>query len=334
VADEQREFAARRERLALRAHLATPAGPLAEVDIGNFVGVHDGQTLWVSATPVADSESRTSALGAVLAWRARAQLAPRESSITSIKVLDGAIPDVTARRASYFSLDIDVFDVRGGTAAVTPRAEHVPVVQPPKDHLTYAGMFAEVGADVVVEHGVVTAEVAGLQVARVVEEAGRAVVRIGVGVHDQEMFKMLHGGVATTDQLRGVVQTVREHRRWGAPTHPLNLLAPERSLRARLVATPDVIGLQTLVLAEPPIPRTNVKDTVPCCAVGVDAQGDQVVVVFVAGVDLDAVPFAADARGRLAPQARLLIVAESRNIVPLQKRIATLLVQPAEFISA
>ena len=334
MADNQREFAARRARLALRAQIATPAGPLAEVDIGNFVGVHDEHTLWVSATSIADSESRTSALGAVLAWRARAQLTPKESSIRNIKVLDSAIPEVTARRASYFSLPIEVLDARGGTALVAPMADHVPIAHPRKDHLLHAKMFAEAGADVVIEHGVVTAEVAGLQVARVVDEEGQAVVRIGVGAHDREMFKMLHGGVATADQLRGVVRTVREHRRSGAATHPLNLLAPERALRARLVATPDVIGLQTLTVAEPPVPRANVKDIVPCCAVGADAQGQPVVVVFVAGVDLDAVPFAADARGRLAPAARLLIVAEARNIVPLQKRVAALLAQPAEFISA
>ncbi|MEY3615667.1 MAG: hypothetical protein RLZZ518_668 [Actinomycetota bacterium] len=334
MADNQREFAARRERLALRSHVAAQATSLVEVDIGNFVGVHDERTLWISATPVAESESRISALGAVLAWRARAQLGPQEASITNIKLLDSTTPEITARRAAYFSLPIDVLDVRGGAAVVARRAEHPAVVQPSADHLMQVGMFTDAGAEVVVEHGVVTAEVAGLQVARVVDEDGQAITRIGVGMHDQEMFKMLHGGIATADQLRGVVRTVREHRRSGAASHPLNLLAPERALRARFVAEPDRIGLRVLTLAEPPIPRSNVKDTVPCCAIGVDERGGSVVAVFVAGVDLDAVPFAADARGRLAPEARLLIVAEPRNIVPLQKRIAALLTQPAEFISA
>jgi len=67
--------------------------------------------------------------------------------------------------------------------------------------------------------------------------------------------------------------------------------------------------------------------------VGEDEHGP-IVVVFVAGVDLDAVPFAADARDYLMPNARLIIVTSSRNIIPVQTRIASMLTQPAEFVSA
>jgi hypothetical protein len=76
------------------------------------------------------------------------------------------------------------------------------------------------------------------------------------------------------------------------------------------------------------------KDAWPCCAIGTDADSTPTVVVFVSGVDLEAVPFAADARARLAPVGRLLIVTQQRNVVPLQKQIAELLAQPAEFLSA
>jgi hypothetical protein len=46
------------------------------------------------------------------------------------------------------------------------------------------------------------------------------------------------------------------------------------------------------------------------------------------------VPFAADARDRSLPGARLVIVAPQRNIVPLQQRLAGRLREPARFVSA
>lgn len=326
MGDNQREFVARRERLALRAHLAG-SQPSVDVDLGNFVAVRVGDVLWVSATPLTVGETRTSALAAVLAWHVRG------ADMTAVNIIDAHTPGLTARRASYFTSPITVFDARmAGSNVATPRA-HEPEVATSPDHLAFASMFREAGADVVIEHGVVTAEVAGLEVARVIDENGVATMRIGVGAHDREMFKMLNGETATSDQLRGVVRTVMQHRREGAPTHPLNLLAPERALRAQVLGNPKVIGARILRAAQPPVPRDNVKDSVPCCAVGEDEHGP-IVAVFVAGVDLDAVPFAADARDYLMPNARLIIVTSSRNIVPVQTRIASMLMQPAEFVSA
>ena len=353
MAADQRDFAARRERLALRqqltsqtgaAHLADNAS-LRDVDLGNFVALQSNDTLWVSATPLAANETRTSALGAVLAWWARGQdrSAGRDASgasavpIAAVKIFDGVNPGITARQATYFTTPIEVFDTRdsgklgAGRAVAAP---HEPQRDAHPSHLKFVELFHQVGADVVIEHGVVAAEVMGLEVARVIEEDGVAVLRIGVGVHDREMFRMLHGDVATGEQLRGVVQTVSAQRRTDAPTHPLNLLATERALRQRVLTSPASVGLHTLSLAEPPLPRRNLKDAVPCCAVGVDASGATHVVVFVAGIDLDAVPFAADARDRLARSAQLVVVAERRNIVPLQVRIGELLAQPAKFVSA
>jgi hypothetical protein len=62
--------------------------------------------------------------------------------------------------------------------------------------------------------------------------------------------------------------------------------------------------------------------------------GDEAVVVFTSGVMVDAVPFAADARDRLNAGARLLIVADARNVLPTQQRLAAMLSQPAMFVSA
>lgn len=337
MAADQREFVARRERLSLRALVATGQGGDAaqsavdaaksgvDVDLGNYVGLRVGDTLWVSATPLSTGETRTSALAAALAWHSR------ESGVASINIVDAHTPGLTARRAMHFAVPVTVFDTRTATIAA-PRL-HEPRSDARPEHVAVASMFLEVGADVVVEHGVVAAEVLGLEVARVIDEDGVPTIRIGVGAHDREMFKLVNGTTTTIEQLRGVVHTVAQHRRDGAPTHPLNLLAPERALRARVLRDPGLVGAKKLNVAEPPVQRENVKDSVPCCAIGEDEQGP-IVLVFVAGIDLDAVPFAADARSSLAPDARLLIVTASRNIVPAQLRMARMLKKPAEFVSA
>jgi hypothetical protein len=59
-----------------------------------------------------------------------------------------------------------------------------------------------------------------------------------------------------------------------------------------------------------------------------------VVVTFASGIDLDLVPFAVDARNRLASGARVVIVTESRNVVSVQLRIAELVDSPVEFRGA
>jgi hypothetical protein len=348
VTAESREFAARRERLAVRARIgdlsaAPPAGltdgfldgdrNAVDVDLGNFAALLTGRTLWVSATLLVTGESRASAVASALAWIVRR----KDGAVRRLAVFDAVQPGATARILAQTTLSTAVFDVRGapsGSGSLAMQTPHQPALAPKPADLSLAELFREAGAEVVVEHGVVAAEVAGLEVARVVDEDGVARVRIGVGVHDRETFRMLHGETATVEQLREVVRIVAAHRSAGAATHPLNLLAPERALRQRVVRDPAIIGLSSLKAVEPPTPRTNLKDSVPCCATGVDAKGREVVAVFVAGVDLDAVPFAVDARLRHAPNARLVIVAESRNVVPLQREIAALFLSPAEFVSA
>lgn len=340
---ETREFSARRERIALRAaHERHSAGARAanttDVDLGNYVAVMFDSSLWVSAVPVLPDATRPSALGAALAYVARSS-ADSTSRVVVVDAHDEVRAGITARRAAYFDLSIDVLGARdshdtpSGNGIVAPTA-HAAVVAPRSEHLECARAFATSGVDIVVEHGVVTLEVAGLEVARVVDEDGRSKLSIGVGAHDRETFRMLHGNTATREQLREVVSTVAGHRRLGEPSHPLNLLAPERAMRRRAIAEPQSVGLKSLEVVEPPVARTNVRDSVPCCAIGRDPNDAEVVAVFVAGIDLDAVPFAADARDKHARGARLLIVAPSRNIVPLQERIAGALREPARFVSA
>ena len=152
---------------------------------------------------------------------------------------------------------------------------------------------------------------------------------------------MIHGDVPTVESLARIVDAVERQRLLDAAPHPLNRLGRERLLRWRAIEEPSLVGASSLRVASPPVPRTNLKDPVPCVAVGDDAEGRPLVAVFAAGVDLDLVPFAADARaahddadpGAGGDGSRLVIVTPSRDRVPVIVEIAGRLRQPASFAS-
>jgi hypothetical protein len=212
-----------------------------------------------------------------------------------------------------------------------PAPAHQPVTPSP-DALALVDLLAGAGTDIVIEHGVVMGEVAGLEVARIVVGAEGAHVEVGVGRHDREAFSLVHGDVPTAEALASVVESVRSHRRGGAPMHPLARLASERWLRASLVADPGVIGMRSLEPVESTIARGSVKDVTAAVAIGVDEGGAPVVVACSVGIDLDLVPAAADARASYAPGARLVLVLPSRDAHPVTRRLAAALSEPAEVV--
>ena len=107
---------------------------------------------------------------------------------------------------------------------------------------------------------------------------------------------MMHGDVPPADALAGVVDTVAAVRGPGRPPHPLQRLAPERLLRWRLGCDPSAVGMVAVWPTDPPVPRRNLADRSPCTAVGERADGSTAVIVCSVGVDLDVIPYAADAR--------------------------------------
>ena len=88
----------------------------------------------------------------------------------------------------------------------------------------------------------------------------------------------------------------------------MNQLVRERWLRSVLVADPALVGATELHPVGSAVPRANLTEAGVASAVGVDAAGVPVVVTCSVGVDLDAVPSAADDRLAHAPDARLLLV--------------------------
>ena len=162
-------------------------------------------------------------------------------------------------------------------------------------------MIERGGATPVCEHGIITGEVLGLEVCRAVDDpiTGAPRLEVGMGAHDREAFALLHGDKPTVEALSGVVANVRKHRQPGALAHPFNRIAPERRLRATLLSSPEIAGALRLEACDPPFPRTNVLDTVPCVARGVDTAGRHVVIVVTTGADPDIVPFSLDARAHV-----------------------------------
>jgi hypothetical protein len=265
-------------------------------------------------------------LGAALAWALR-------SGASALHVIADAGTGTLARRAAEFEYPIAVWHAEGRNLWASVAEPLTPPVPVPEHHQMFRGLIVEGGADPVEEHGVLVGEVAGLEVCRVVDDAYLDSTRleVGVGAHDREAFAMLHGDVPAVESLARIVAAVAEHRRVGAPPHPLNRLAAERLLRARLIAEPVLVGATELTVAQPPVPRPNLKDPVPCVATGTVADGGPIVVVCSSGVDLDVVPYAADAR-LAARGGRLAIALPSRDLLPVTVELTRLLRNPAELV--
>ena len=265
-------------------------------------------------------------LGAALAWAVR-------RNATELHVLASRATGLLARRAGGFGYPISVWHVEGRTLQPAV-AEPLPVSPAlATEHGEFLATIVEGGGLPLVEHGVLTGEVQGLEVCRVITDPHTQAVRleVGVGAHDREAFQLLHGDRPTVEALADVVRAVGEHRRPGARRHPLNLLAQERALRARVIADPALVGATLVEAVEPPVPRTNVKDAVPCVAAAT-IDGRLVALVCSSGVDIDVVPFAIDARSALGVD-ECLVVLPARDALDIQQRLAGLADPPITVVA-
>ncbi len=297
-------------------------------------------------------------LGASLAWALRHGAA----SLDVIVERDGG---ALARRAQAFDLPIRVWFAEGrvllpvvAEVAVTPDA-------PSADHLELMALIGSAGATPHVERGVVTGEVRGLEVCRVVDEpttgnfaelsdvpasgvvapddaelaariarreADGVILEVGVGANDREAFQMLHGHLPTVEALGNVVAAVTRHRSDTAPAHPLNRMATERFLRWRVEEDPSLIGLSEIRPVDPPVDRMSMKHSEPCVALATDLDGRAAAVVFTSGVDLDLVPFVGDVALQLDGDVeRYLIVGNERDLVSITRDLAARLTFDVEF---
>ena len=265
-------------------------------------------------------------LGPALLWM-------NKHNLSEVNVVVESDAGVIARRASLFDLQIKVWLLVGNeivVASASPIELHAVV---PEHHFKFAELIERSGATVVTEHGVLAGEVLGLEVCRVVDDVTTedgARLEVGVGTHDRQLFQMINGQSPTIENLINVVQFVSKIRGDRTVHHPLNRLAQERYLREMLITNPHSIDSDSMERAEPPVARTNLKDATPCVAIG-RKSGADLVAVCSAIADPDLVPFAADARLALQPDAELVLAVAPNNVFPSMKVLASSLHHPASF---
>jgi len=264
------------------------------------------------------------ALGGALAWARRA-------GVEELHVLVESAAGVLARRAGGFAPPPQVWLVDGRSVSAAT-ADPVPV-EPglPPESAVFVDTITELGADAVVEHGLLRGEVLGLEVCRVVD----GYLEVGVGKHDREAQALIHADRPPLDALAEAIGVVRHFRRAGAPVHPANRLALERWLRAAVIARPDLVGLDGVALVPTPSPadRSDLRKPAAAPAVSVPADAGGILVVCSTGIDTDLVPGAADAWLAAGRPHRHLIVVPEGDDHPVTRTLAAQLVQPADVVT-
>lgn len=285
------------------------------------VGIIDGDRAFVYVVDTAPSP-----LAAVLAWGERAGAEQLHL------IVDDADP-VLATQARGLAPMPELWRVSGTTLEHVDPAPLLPAgLSSPAAADAAAAVLDAAGCEVIVEHGVVLGEVEGLEVARVVlDPDGTAVVRVGVGLFDQEAHAVIHAEAPVEERLAQVVTQVASQRRVGAGPHPLNLVARERWLRSELVRNPAAVGLDGLTPVAPLAPRGGVRQERPASALG-SRGSESVLVVCAAGIDLDLVP---EAAGQLVTTsaAEVVLVLPERDRHPILERMARWLAAPASVVA-
>ena len=254
-------------------------------------------------------------LGGAVVWATR-------TGVRELHVLSEHLTGDDARRADLFTMPITLWQVSGRSLTKVTATPFVEPALPDAVEMLFAEAIAEAGADPVVDHGVLRAEVLGLEVATVMRgDDDVPYLAVGVGRHDRLAQAMMYGTADMATSLREAVGAVRNFRTGEAGIHPANQLAPERWLRC-VVAAGDP-SLHAIESTEP----ARLKRSSP--AMLLNDAGDLVVACTTA-VDLDAVPVAADTRAVHAPGATLRIVMPKSSRVPAMELLAGALRQPAE----
>jgi hypothetical protein len=331
VPDRRSQLLAIKLRALVAEHLGRAVVDVPEPVAGGSAVVVDG-----AAWFLVDGDAHR-ALGGAIAWAIR-------RDATSLDLIAESSTGLLARRAERFAFPVAVwYPVERTLLPAVP--EPLPgEPAAPLAHLDVRDVIEASGATLVVEHGVVTGEVHGLEVCRVVDQPTTGyfdedgavsgvecietgvMVEVGVGGPDREAFRIIHGDLPTVDALAEVVATVAGHRASGAPPHPLNRLVPERLLRSRLEAAPELVGLRRIEPVAPPLPRQGLNEVAPCVATGVDDAGETCRVVCSVGVDVDLIPFVADVQATTTDP--VIIVLPSRDLVPITRDLAALLRTP------
>lgn len=334
------------------AKLRALARSVLNVELAEVSGTDDGAfAVAAGAEPAVvclAQERPQRALGGALALAIR-------SGCDAVHVFTDNHSGLLARRAACFTQPPSVWQIHGDTAVPAEPLPRPTESAPPRVPELVA-LLAGAGVEIAVEHGVITGEVEGLEVARIVptepaaeasgagegaggidphdgdEPATEWRIEVGVGAHDREAFGLLHADEPTAEAIGRVAEVVRTHRSPGASPHPLNRMGAARWLRSLLIRQPEIVDAGRLRAASPPVPRGGPKDPSPAVAYGLTPDGRRLVVVVCVGIDLDVVPFAADARLFLDPDAELTVALPRRDAHDVVRAMAARLDSPAAIV--
>ena len=318
-------------RAIVGARWGVPEGVEAATSvIGASLNDRVGGRTWVL---VDDDPARRLGMALALAVRGSTTHTPNALDL----IVDHSDPDaaaVLARRATLLATPVTVW-LADGPALTAAEPAPVAVDEPPHPSAElYRPVLVAAGLTPVVEGGELLGEVLGLEVARVVvDEAGEAHVEAGVGRFDREAGAMMFAHLGETDAVARAVDVVRAERRPTAQRHPLNQLVPERWLRAVVMANPQLVGASELRAVGSALPRRNLNEIGVASAVGVDLDGDPLVVTCSTSIHLDLVPSGADDRLTHAPRARLVLAVPHDDAMGITHELAALLTDPAEVVT-
>lgn len=243
---------------------------------------------------------------------------------THLLVDDPGAAGVAARRASHFAIPVTVHQVRGAhikalEGGKRPLGERLP----PSSR--FVALIERAGAEAVFEHGLLRAEVRGLEVGRVEVVDGREQLSVGVGRHDREAHRMAHEIADPAVALAALVRQIGDGRRAGAPSGLATDLARERWLRWIACRRPELVGARRLQPAEPPDERTDLRMVSVAPALGETADGIPAVFAFSVGVDPNLVPSATD----VDPDRALVLVVPDGDETGITSNLAAALARRA-----
>ena len=256
-------------------------------------------------------------------------LAVRHEAAAVDLLVEGDEAGDVARRAGLFDPEPTVWAIEDTTLTPATAAE-LTTVEPPALEPAISSVLDMPEVRTVVEHGVVTGECRGVEVARVTGQGPEQRLDVGVGAYDQGAFAVMNPELSDQESLAEVVAQVLTERRRGAEPHPLNRLVRERWLRAELLDDPSSLGIGELDPVEGPIARDGLHDVAPAFAVSRSAG---TLVACSVGIDLDLVPAAAEVARRENAE-RIVLVLPARDQHPITRAVADRCRYPIDVVTA
>jgi hypothetical protein len=268
-------------------------------------------------------------------WLGGALVIASRRGCAQVHVMGEDLDGNDARRAGHAAVPVGVWKVHGRDLHPVEALAHVPAALPPAVVLLLEEQMRAAGCVPVIDHGVLRAEVLGLEVGRAAidPETGEAWLEVGVGRHDRLAQAMMHQGQDPVEALRNAGSSVLQHRRAGAMAHPANHLALSRWLREAVLARPEMAGLSpgTELTRVPGTEPPELKRMGP--ALLFDDRGNGTLVACSVGVDLDAPVDAVDAAAFLGAERVVLCIPPGDDL-PAVRTVAGSLDVPLDVIVA